>query len=161
MIQRFLEDRSLIVLLHNTGRTDLREIADNLKLILYGAPPRPPRKPAAQLLYRLIREEGVEAAVAKYRTLAADSSSAYDVRAPQVDLVGRHLLNRGETDAALAMMKLNVEMHPDTGWVHESLGDVNLAMENREDALKAYRRALQIGPDNPALAAKVRSLTAR
>jgi len=161
MIQRFLEDRSLIVLLHNTGRTDLRDIADNLKLILYGAPPRPPRKPVADLLYRLIRVEGIETAIARYRQLSAEASSDYDVRAAQVDLVGRHLLKQGQTDAALAMMKVNVELHPDTGWVYESLGDVYLATKQSQPALEAYRRALQIAPDNPALAAKVRSLTGR
>lgn len=158
MIQRFLDDRHLIVLLNNTGQTNLTEIADNLKRILYGAEPHEPRKPVAELLHAMVKTEGVAAAVARYRALKAAGSIEYDLSPAQLERLGRHLLDSKRSSDAIAVMELNAEVNWNNGWVYASLGDAYREAGDLELALSNYRRAMNLDPQNSVLAAKVKAL---
>lgn len=64
----------------------------------------------------------------------------------ELNRMGYALLRDGNDEAALAVLRLNVDLHPDyaNGW--DSLGDVLLRAGRREEGLAAYRRAYELDP---------------
>ena len=57
-------------------------------------------------------------------------------------------LNRKRNPAALALFRLNAARHPDSWNVYDSLGEGLLAAGDTAGAAKAYRRSLELNPDN-------------
>ena len=62
--------------------------------------------------------------------------------------VGERLLADGRIDDALVAFELNIDRNPHTWRVYESLGDGLFAVRQDRRAAAAYRRALELEPDN-------------
>jgi tetratricopeptide (TPR) repeat protein len=62
------------------------------------------------------------------------------------------------TEALKAILEANEQL-PEDDVVLEHLGDVYRALGNFEAAAEAYRKALEISPDNPDIPAKLDALT--
>jgi CubicO group peptidase (beta-lactamase class C family) len=67
LIMRVPEDRHLVVLLSNTGRTNLDVIFVEVADILYGRTPPAVKLPVATVLDETVETAGVSAAIARYR----------------------------------------------------------------------------------------------
>ncbi len=76
-IARFPNEKSLIVILDNTGQNAQR-LSDVIAKILYGQPYDPPRMSIAEALDKTIRDKGVEAGIAQYRE--SEDETVDDVR---------------------------------------------------------------------------------
>ena len=116
--------------------------------------------PLDDLLARVIEEEGVEAAVARYHELHERHADgfAFDFRPATLNGLGHRLLGQDRTDDALAIFRLNAEMHPDDWNVYDSLGEVYAAKGETEKAIAFYQKSLQLNPDNDDAVAKLREL---
>jgi cytochrome c-type biogenesis protein CcmH/NrfG len=53
---------------------------------------------------------------------------------------------------------MNVEFHPDSPTAWATLGSAEAEADNREEAITAYRRALELAPDNPQILRALRAL---
>ena len=62
---------------------------------------------------------------------------------------GYALLGRKQTDAAIAVLRLNTEMHPKSGNTWDSLAEAYLSAGQEERARQLYARALEVEPDYP------------
>jgi tetratricopeptide (TPR) repeat protein len=62
--------------------------------------------------------------------------------------LGYRLLGQDRIDEAILLFELNVEEHPDSGNVYDSLGEAQKARGWTEKAIANYRRSLEIDPDN-------------
>jgi pimeloyl-ACP methyl ester carboxylesterase len=63
--------------------------------------------------------------------------------------LGYHLITSWElAEEAVAVLKLNADLHPQSTLAYESLGEVYLMTGDDEKALPAVRRALELDPDN-------------
>jgi tetratricopeptide (TPR) repeat protein len=158
LIERLVEDKHLIVLLNNTGGTRLSEMSQAIKNILYGAPVKNPLKPVSQVLYKTILEQDLASAVKQYRELKANQSAQYDFSWPELDMVGRHLLQAKKHKDALEIFNLNVEAYPKIAAVYNSLGDAYREAGNKELAVKNYARALELNPGNRGLVDKIKTV---
>ncbi|MFW6083699.1 MAG: hypothetical protein ACODAA_00610 [Gemmatimonadota bacterium] len=74
----------------------------------------------------------------------------------ELNRMGYALLRRDRSELALAVFRLNVELHPKyaNGW--DSLGEVLLHVGRRDEGLAAYRRAFELDPDVGRAAAVLR-----
>jgi tetratricopeptide (TPR) repeat protein len=158
LIERLVEDKHLIVLLNNTGGTKLGEISQALKNILYGAPVKNPLKPVSQVVYKTIREQDLASAVRQYRELKVNQSEQYDFSWPELDTVGRHLLQAKKLNEAMEIFNLNAEAYPKIGAVYNSLGDAYREAGNKELAVKNYAKALELNPGNRSLVDKIKTV---
>ncbi|MBL8152008.1 MAG: tetratricopeptide repeat protein, partial [Blastocatellia bacterium] len=61
---------------------------------------------------------------------------------------GRYLNLHNKNDEALKFIELAIRLEPERDAAYEALGDVYTAMGNQTEALKAYRNALEINPNN-------------
>jgi CubicO group peptidase (beta-lactamase class C family) len=74
LIIRLPEEENLIVLLNNTGGTNLRDIAVGINNILHGQAVEMPKRSIAMEVLPVFSEEGLDAGLAKYRALKADDT---------------------------------------------------------------------------------------
>ena len=83
---------------------------------------------------------------------------AGDLGPAQRERLGRYLLERKRSSDAIAVMELNAEINWNSGWVYASLGDAYREAGDLELALRSYRQALTLDPDNSVLATKIKAL---
>lgn len=81
--------------------------------------------------------------------------SAARARDPEHLLLPEAGLNRlgyeflpGDPDTAIGIFRLNVELHPESGNVYDSLGEAYMIGGDRERAIESYRRSLELDPAN-------------
>ncbi|MGH7555575.1 MAG: c-type cytochrome [Longimicrobiales bacterium] len=114
----------------------------------HGGLPRP--QTLESTLLQTVATAGVDSAIARYRQLrtAYYGSRAYDFRPFRLMDVARPLTRQGKTAEALRMLVLNAEFYPryTPNWI--LMGDVHAARNEREAALAAYQKALEIEPNN-------------
>jgi tetratricopeptide (TPR) repeat protein len=67
-------------------------------------------------------------------------------------------LNAKRFDDAIEIFKLNVEYYPASSNVYDSLGDAYEAAGRKEEAIKAYEKALSIDPNYPSSLENLRRL---
>ena len=115
LISRVPEDRQLVVLLNNTGGTNLDVMFTGIADILYGRTPAPVKEPVAKTLYETIEKSGMAAATTRYRELKAKSASEFDLTETQLNSLGYELLQQKRTAEAIEVFKLNVEAFPESG----------------------------------------------
>lgn len=145
---RLVDDRHLVVVLDNTSGQKTGEIKDNLVRILYGEAPEAPVASIADVLREVGDEQGIAAAVARYRELKAAQPEAYDFGEDELNQLGYYYLGKGDTDAAIAIFQLNVEAFPEAANPYDSLGEAYMEAGDHERAVANYRKSLELNPGN-------------
>jgi len=102
--------------------------------------------------------KGVEAAVARYRELKAMSAADYNFGIDQVAIVGNRLLQHRRLREALEIFRLAAAEAPKEAVLQARIGETSAALGDREAALTAYRKALELAPQNPEAMEMVRRL---
>jgi len=83
---------------------------------------------------------------AAYEALRAEQPDVITERL--VNALGYELLGGGHTEAAIAVFRLNVEAHPASANVYDSLGEAYMTAGQYEPALKNYKKALELNPND-------------
>ena len=81
-----------------------------------------------------LESSGIDAAIDRYRSLRKEhyGSAAYDFGESPLNRLGERLLRAGKKDAALALLELNREFHPDSAWLRHLLEEVRKVREHGE-----------------------------
>jgi CubicO group peptidase (beta-lactamase class C family) len=148
LISRVIEDRHLVVLLNNTGGTNLRAMRDGIFDLLYGREPSPPKPPVAEALNEALESGGAEAAIARYHELKERHAEEYDFGEDQLNDLCYRLMGSGDLEGAIAVCKLNVELFPEASNPHDSLGEAYMEAGKTELAIQSYARSLELDPEN-------------
>lgn len=111
-------------------------------------------------LRRIVHEEGVDAAVERYRQLreGAAESGRYDFGEWEMNELARELEAEGDLAGAAAILELNEEFHSASPSIPRLLGALYERLGRTTDALGAYARALGRNPTNAAARDRVRAL---
>jgi len=133
-----------VVVLTNSGGTGLDDLGFHL---LDPAVPLA-RAPVAPAVARAYGEGGVEAAIARYRTLRGTEADRWELGETQLNTVGYWLLRRARIDDAIAVFRVNVEMFPDASNPYDSLGEAYLARGDTARAITNYKRSVELNPGN-------------
>ena len=105
-----------------------------------------PKRPIAEALLPIITEKGVESALQSYRALK--QSDDYYASESQLNALGYRLLNKKKVREAIEIFKLNVEAYPQSANVYDSLGEAYMVSGDKELAVRNYRRAVELNPQN-------------
>lgn len=73
--------------------------------------------------------------------------------------VGDQLLAAGYEDLAFDYYKFNLEVYPESWKAHESLGKAYLEIDKKKKALKMYKKAAELNPDNEEVKSKIQHLS--
>ena len=111
----------------------------------------------------VLQREGVDSAVARYRELRRTSATAgaYDFDEWEMNELARETAKAGDIPAAVAFLELNLEFHPESRSIPVMLGPLYERAGRIADAITAYRRALEINPNNAAARERLRVLEGR
>ena len=76
-------------------------------------------------------------------------SSGYDISETTINQLGYFYMNTmGQNDNALKLFKLNTELYPDAFNTYDSYGECLLLMGDKESGIKAYKKSLELNPEN-------------
>jgi tetratricopeptide (TPR) repeat protein len=114
----------------------------------------------AEELDAAYRKSGATAAIARYRELREryDLRGGYDFSERSLNEFGYELLGRKEQEAAIAILRLNVETFPQSGNAWDSLAEAYLAGGNKVLAETTYGKAIELDPQNSNALEKLRKL---
>lgn len=106
------------------------------------------KMPISEKLFEAFTSGGVEAAINQYRELREREPNGYDFGEEELNNVGYYLIGMKKYKDAIAILKLNVEMFPNSANVYDSLGEAYMDDGEKELAVQNYEKSLQMDPGN-------------
>jgi tetratricopeptide (TPR) repeat protein len=100
----------------------------------------------------------IAAFIKKYREFRTNPQRRFISTESGINQFGYSLLGAKRVDDAIEIFKLNVEYYPNSANVYDSLGDAYQAAGKKEEAIKAYEKALSIDPKYPSSLDNLRKL---
>ena len=107
----------------------------------------------------LARGGGADEAVAAFREARQRDGEHLLLPENGLNRLGYEILER-DPRAAIALFELNVEAHPESWNVYDSLGEAYMVAGDREAAIRNYRRSLELNPENENAVEKLGELGA-
>ena len=107
-------------------------------------------RPFGELLTTTFQAEGLEAALAAYRTFKANPAHRYVDTERAMNQAGYYLLGNDMAAAAIEVFRLNVEAYPESWNVYDSFGEALAVAGRVEEAIEAYARSVELNPANQA-----------
>ena len=146
--------KGVVVLTNSTGFPD--DIGFHLLNPKYKlAKPLPP---IATKLNKIIKNEGIDAAIEINAALKKDHADQYDFAGNGLIRLGYRFLHEGKMEEALAVFKMNVENNPEDWNACDSYAEALLKKDQEEKAITYYKRSIELNPDNENAKAKLREL---
>jgi tetratricopeptide (TPR) repeat protein len=104
--------------------------------------------PALGRFVRRLRTQGVAEALDEYRRQREDRPTEPALGEGTLNRIGYALLRDQRTQDAVKVFELNVEEHPESWNVHDSLGEALAAAGDTARAIAEYERSVQLNPAN-------------
>jgi CubicO group peptidase (beta-lactamase class C family) len=143
-IRRVPYDNNLVVILCNSSPTDFFGIVGNLYKVLYNNPVVL-KEPVHKKIETFITQIGAVKALEEYKKMKVDSAHYY-IDWISMNFVAQQLLNLKRYEDAKTIAENNVEEFPNKDLIMLTMGNVYLALNRKEDAIKFYKKTLQITP---------------
>ncbi len=157
-ISRIPSDKSLIVLLNNTGGAPLNQITNAIQGIIYGKDYDLPKKSVAKDLLDVIEKEGIDTGMAHYNTIK--DSEAYDLNEREMNGIGYELMSSGKVEAAAKVFKLNIDAFPKSSNVYDSYAEALMNLGKDEQAIENYKKSVELNPNNQSAIGYLKKLGA-
>jgi hypothetical protein len=111
---------------------------------------RPLPMTLAEELTRVYSAAGGDSTIAHYRALRArvHGSASYDFREASLVEVASAALGKKDARGAIAILDLDAEFFPESGPVHEALGEAHLAAADTARAIAHYEKVVALEPRN-------------
>ena len=145
---RLVDDHDLIVIFNNTPGADLNAFARDIRAILYGHEPTPPKRSLLHDLREIVRNHGVDPAIAQYKAWKAADSAKYDFNEGVLNRLGYDLLEKDRASDAITVFKLNLEEYSKSANAYDSLAEAYAKAGNKQLAIENYKRSLELDPKN-------------
>lgn len=146
LISRIPSDKSLVVLLNNTGSARLDNISRAIRGILYDKPYDLPKKSIADTVWTTITEKGLTSGLELFNELK--HSEIYEVREGEMNMMGYRLLGLNKVKDAIEVLKLNVDAFPKSSNAYDSLGEAYMISGDKELAIQNYKKSVELNPNN-------------
>lgn len=148
----------LVILLSNVRsnvlggnhRYKLATLEKDIRSILAGGPGVPPRRSAVMTISPVAVASGGRAAVEAYRRLGRGHAEEHYFDELELNALGLQLLfGRNRADDALTLLALNIEEHPRSYNVYDTMGYVLRKQGRADDALACYRKGIAVFDADP------------
>jgi CubicO group peptidase (beta-lactamase class C family) len=121
LLVQIVETERTIILLSNTGETDLSAMAGKILQLLNGERPELPSPRTRDAFYLALQEQGVAAAIQVYRSHRTDNPDDYIYFRWPLRILAQQLLDDQRYEDAIQFLELNLETHPDDARTEQML----------------------------------------
>ncbi|HEX8187051.1 MAG TPA: serine hydrolase [Pyrinomonadaceae bacterium] len=118
----------------------------------------PRLSPGETIPYELLQAGKADEAVAAYRRIRKEQPDSPSVSEQRLNALGYELLRAKRPRESVAVFALNAELYPQSFNVYDSLADAYAQGGDREQAIKNYRRSLELNPGNRNAAEMLKKL---
>jgi CubicO group peptidase (beta-lactamase class C family) len=146
IISRAPSDKSLVVLLNNTGGAPLNQMTKAIRGIIYGKAYDFPKKSLAYDLLELIKNNGLKAGMEFYDL--NNNSETYELNEGEMNQIGYQLMGTGKIEEAAQVFKLNIDAFPKSSNVYDSYGEALMNLGKNYLAIENYRKSVELNPSN-------------
>lgn len=148
LLWRDLDNRnSLIILSNNHWMSDISGIITGAQNIMKEEPYSIDRISIQALFLNTWYMNGFGAALRNMRNVIISDPTRYEYSESLVNDLGYYFVNRNWYSKAIAIFEYNLELYPDAFNTYDSMGETYLAAGNNEDAIRCYKKALELNPD--------------
>jgi CubicO group peptidase (beta-lactamase class C family) len=160
LVTRYPEDGKLVVIFLNEGNgnkgPEIYRMCRDFTDALFGQAVALPRPALNDLLAVEIRRAGTDAALARFNALLAQSGKPEN--GDGLNRLAYQYAEAGQASTGISILRRAIELFPQDGNLHDSKGELYLALGDKANAITAYRRALELDPCNANAAAVLRKL---
>lgn len=156
---RIPETNSFIVILCNSSPTDFFGITKNLIRVLYNKPVKL-KHPVHKKIETYISEIGATNAVEEYKKLKKDTVNYY-IDWISMNFISEQLLNLKRYEEARVIAENNVVEFPDKDLVMVTMGNIYLALKRQDDAIKFYKKTLDLNTEYEEAKSRLKELASK
>jgi CubicO group peptidase (beta-lactamase class C family) len=142
------KSKQLVVLLHNTGGTDLWAMQNDVLKILYNQPFELPKISVAYVLEKTIVNTSASLADALKQYEKIRKQSIYYLNEAEINRLGYRLISIGKIKESIAVFNLNVIEYPQSANVWDSRGEAYMQNGEKAKAILDYKKSLELDPFN-------------
>ena len=150
---------SFVVILCNSSPTDFFGIIKNLLKVLYDKPVVL-KQPVHKKMETNIAQLGALKAVEEYKKMKADTAHYY-IDWISMNFLAEQLLNLKRFDDARIISENNVAEFPQRDLVMLTMGNIYLALNRKDDAIKYYQETLKLTPGYVEAKTRLRELNVK
>jgi CubicO group peptidase (beta-lactamase class C family) len=143
-IRRIPATNSVVVILCNSSPTDFFGITGNLYKVLYNKPVNL-KAPVHKKMETYIQQVGVVKAIEEYKKMKTDTAHYY-IDWISMNFIAQQLLDLKRYKEAETIAENNVAEFPNKDLILVTMGNIYLALNKKEEAIKFYKKALAITP---------------
>ncbi|WP_117881042.1 serine hydrolase [Aureibaculum luteum] len=145
-ISRTTSNKSLVVLLNNTGGAPLNDITTAIRGIMHGKAYDMPKKSVADAVLAVIEDKGIDAGITHYNTIK--NSDTYSLSETEMNAIGYQLMGTDRVEDANKVFQLIVKEFPKSSNAYDSYGESFMKLEKNDLAIKNYRKSVVLNPNN-------------
>jgi CubicO group peptidase (beta-lactamase class C family) len=145
MVRNITKHQTIIIFDNMQNETD--DIARAVLKIINGEQVRWPGKSMAKEFGKILIRSGVDEGLAFFEKVKNDTLN-YSINEDQFNNMGYELMGDNKPKEALATFKLNTELFPGSWNVYDSYGEALLKYGQTDEALKMYRKSVELNPGN-------------
>jgi CubicO group peptidase (beta-lactamase class C family) len=139
---------TLIVLCNTTFLAECSGILPAAQNIMNDKPYSLGKIPITELFYEKISQRGFQAAMRAIRKEKANANSIYSFPEMIINNLGLDFLLQKKPLFAIEVLKLNVELYPESWNAWDSLAEAYFATGNYNFSVDADKKSLQLNPEN-------------
>ena len=141
---RIPKNKHLVVLLNNTGGTNLGAMQNNILKILYDQPFDLPKISVAYVLGKTLVTTSPANALKRYAEIK--KQPAYYLNEGEINGLGYGMIATGKIREAIAVFNLNVIEYPQSFNVWDSRGEAFMLNGEKTKAIMDYKKSLELDP---------------
>jgi CubicO group peptidase (beta-lactamase class C family) len=145
-ISRATSNKSLIVLLNNTGGAPLNDMTRAIRGIMHGKTYDMPKKSVADAVMAVIEEKGIDAGISHFNSIKDDET--YSLSEREMNNVGYQLMGSEKVEEASKIFQLIIEENPTSSNAYDSYGESLMKLGKKDLAIKNYRKSVELNPNN-------------
>ena len=158
LFQVYSDDLTIIVFA-NMDEPVAENIASNILKLYRGETPNKPQLPAIQNIRKNYEKLGIDYIKENFQELTINFHPSDPKDIILNNLGYAYLYEAKDNKKALEIFKLNTELFPNIANCWDSLGEALAMSKNKSEAIKAYKKALELNPDMDTALQALQKLT--
>ncbi|MFC1724450.1 MBL fold metallo-hydrolase [candidate division KSB1 bacterium] len=119
------------------------------------------RESSTGVIEKVLRKSGIKAAEIKFQEMRNSPNNNYSFFEPEYQKLGYLFLYEKKVDEAVFIFECSVNIFPESAAAFENLAEAYMTKGDKENAIKYYKKAVELNPNNANAKARIAELEKR